>query len=315
MRAAGLAPAALEATAGWLSGERRTSGRTQEGYVTDLSRWVAWCGQRGTNPAGAVGIDADLFAAAMRDAGHADATRARRLSAVSSWYRYLLRQGATSLNPFDAMERPRAPKVSKTRGMSETELEKLLAYAKTRDTPRNYAILAVMAATACRVSSVIGARLDALGYDSGHQVVDLPVKGGTKRFIVPAFTVEAIGAYLDVRGHDGTWLFLGDTGRQIGQPTIYRMVQRAAAGAGIPQARELSPHGIRHTVLTILHDRNYPTHVIQDLAGHADSRTTRRYDLARESLNRSPANDLGSIFAAGIARWAPSYQKQTLSIT
>jgi hypothetical protein len=47
------------------------------------------------------------------------------------------------------------------------------------------------------------------------------------------------------------------------------------------------------------YDRGYPTHVIQDLAGHADARTTRRYDLARESLDRSPAGDLGAIFAAG----------------
>ena len=87
------------------------------------------------------------------------------------------------------------------------------------------------------------------------------------------------------------------------------MVQRVAAGAGVPHAMQLSPHSIRHTVLTILYDRNYPTHVIQDLAGHADPRTTRTYDLARESLDRSPANDLGAIFAAGIARHTATFQR------
>jgi site-specific recombinase XerD len=310
MRQAGLTPAALETTAGWLSGERRTSQRTQLGYITDLSRWVAWCRLRGTDPAGASAIDADLFGAAMRAAGHSDATRARRLSAVSSWYRYLLRQKVTTLNPFDAMERPRAPKTSSTRGLSESELEKLLAYASERETPRNNAVLSVMAATACRVFSITGAQADALGYDSGHQTIDLPVKGhDVKRFVVPAITVSAVDTYLDERGHDPGPMFLGAKGGPLGQAAIYRLIQRAAAGAGIPQAHELSPHGIRHTVLTILHSRNYPTHIIQDLAGHADSRTTRRYDLARGSLDRSPANDLGAIFAAGIARWAPKYRE------
>jgi site-specific recombinase XerD len=303
-------PAVLQATAGWLASERRASPRTRNGYITDLSRWAAWCALRGISPAAASAVDADLFGAAMRAAGHSDATRARRLSSVSSWYRYLLRVKATTLNPFDAMERPRQPKSSPTRGMSEAELEKLLAYASARESARNYAILSVMAATACRVSSVTGAQVDGLSYDSGHQVIDLPVKGGhAKRFVVPAITVEAIGAWLDVREGNSDWLFLGTTGSPLGQPAVYRLVQRAAKGAGIPQWAELSPHSIRHSVLTMLHARNYPTHIIQDLAGHADSRTTRRYDLGRESLDRSPANDLGSIFAAGIARWAPSFQQ------
>jgi site-specific recombinase XerD len=309
MRAAGMRESLLEATGGWLAGEKRTSPRTRDGYITDLSRWVAWCSLRGLDPATARAVDADAFALAMREAGHGNATRARRLASVSSWYKYLLRTEHTGRNPFDAMDRPALPPVSATRGMSEMELEKLLAYASEREAPRGFAVLSLMAATACRVSSVTGAEIDSLGYDSGHQVIDLPVKRGhVKRFLLPALTLEAIGAYLDVRGPHPGPLFLGSHGGALGQPAIYRLVQRTAKGAGIPQWADLSPHSVRHTVLTILHNHNYPTHVIQDLAGHADSRTTRRYDLARESLDRSPANDLGSIFAAGVARWAPSYR-------
>jgi len=83
----------------------------------------------------------------------------------------------------------------------------------------------------------------------------------------------------------------------------------AAATAGIPRRPSYPRHSIRHSILTILHDWSYPTHIIQDLASHADSRTTRRYDLARESLDRSPANDLGAIFASGIARHAPTFRR------
>lgn len=308
MRSACISGAAMDATAGWLSSERRQSDHTQSGYITDLSRWVAWCMARGIDPAAAPADKADLFAKAMRDAGLANATRARRLSAASSWCGYLLRLGAAASNPFDRMDRPRQPKISATRGMSEDELDKFLACAQQQESARTYALLSLMAATACRVSSVTGALLSALGDDSGHRVIDMPVKGGQfKRFVLPALVLDAIGAWLAERGEEPGWLFVTAGGRPLDQPAVFRTVRRVARKAGIPQAGYLSPHSIRHTVLTILHDRGYPTHIIQDLAGHADSRTTRRYDLGRESLDRSPANELGAILAAGIARHAASF--------
>jgi len=308
MRQAGISEAGLRATGGWLSGERRQSDRTQEGYVEDLSRWVAWCMIRGINPAGASAEYADNFAKSMRDAGLASATRARRLSAASSWLRYLLRLEVASLNPFDDMERPKIPPRSATRGMSEEELNRFLAYAQQRESARTYALLSLMAATACRVSSVTGAQLTGISEDSGHRVIDMPVKGAHfQRFVLPAVTVDALSAWRAERGDEPGHLFITVSGKPLDQPAVFRTVRRVAAGAAIPQANALSPHSIRHTVLTILHDRNYPTHVIQDLAGHADSRTTRRYDLARGSLDRSPANDLGAIFAAGISRYASGF--------
>lgn len=309
MRRAGVSDAGMTATAGWLSGERRQSGYTQGGYVEDLSRWAGWCAAHGFDPAGVPATAADLFAKSMRDAGLANATRARRLSAASSWFRYLVRHGAADLNPFDSMERPRVPKQSGTRGMSEEELSRFLAYAQQRESARTYALLSLMAATACRVSSVTGSELSGLGHDKGHRVIDMPVKGGKlKRFVLPAVTLAAISTWLDERGEEPGWLFLTVAGKPLGQPDVFRTVRRVAVKAGIPQGGQLSPHSIRHTVLTILHDRGYPTHIIQDLAGHADSRTTRRYDLARESLDRSPANDLGAIFATGIARHAAAFK-------
>ncbi|MEV0589120.1 hypothetical protein, partial [Nonomuraea sp. NPDC050310] len=53
-------------------------------------------------------LETDLYAAAMRHADWASATRARRLSAVCTWYGYLLRAEAAQRNPFDGMEPPRS---------------------------------------------------------------------------------------------------------------------------------------------------------------------------------------------------------------
>ncbi|MEU8362299.1 tyrosine-type recombinase/integrase [Nonomuraea sp. NPDC048882] len=296
-------PAVMEATAAWLSGERRAAPATIRGYVRDASWWIAYATSRGLDLTNSDPIEADLYAAALRSAGHSDATRARRISAASSWYTYLVRAGRAAANPFGAgMERPRLPDVSATRGMSGDELERTLAYARERESARTFAILAVMVATACRDGSIIAAPLDALGHDRGHRVIDLPTKGGkTKRLILPPLAAEAAARYLTERGSAPGRLFITSTGRPIDQPYLYRLVKRVTRAAGVA---EVSPHGIRHSVLTLLLDKGYPLHVVQDLAGHADPRTTRRYDRARESLDRSPAYELGQLLAAGVERHA-----------
>ena len=98
------------------------------------------------------------------------------------------------------------------------------------------------------------------------------------------------------------------TGNPVDQPSLFRMVRRVAKGAGIPQAEELFSHSVRHTIVTILYDRGLrdPHHPGSGRAH--DPRTTRRSDLERESLDRSPANDLGAIFAAGTARHAAQFR-------
>jgi integrase/recombinase XerD len=62
-----------------------------------------------------------------------------------------------------------------------------------------------------------------------------------------------------------------------------RIVRRVARGAGVEAA--ISPHSLRHTFVTLALEAGVPLHVVQDGAGHADPRTTRRCDRARHSLD------------------------------
>lgn len=304
-----LPTAMLEATAAWLSSERRTSPATHDGYSRDLSWWLAYATTRGIDLEDVDPIDADLYAAALRKAGLGDATRARRLAAASSWYAYLHRAGRTRGNPFRDSDRPRVSDVSATRGLSEDELERMLAYARERETPRTFAILALLVATAARDGSLVLAGSDCLGSDRGHRTIDLPVKGptgATKRFALAPFAADALECWLEVRGAAPGRMFVTARGNPLDQPYLYRLVRRVARSAGVP---EVSPHGIRHSVITMLLDRGYPLHVVQDFAGHADPRTTRRYDRARESLDRSPAYELGQIIAVGLERHAAKHRR------
>ena len=74
-------------------------------------------------------------------------------------------------------------------------------------------------------------------------------------------------------------------------------MRRLARAAEIPQWRELSPHSMRHTAITLALDAGVPLRDVQDYAGHRDPRTTRGYDRSRASLDRNAAYTLTSYLA------------------
>jgi integrase/recombinase XerD len=302
LRAAGMAEAGLRATAMWLVSGRRESAHTRSAYVRDVSWWVSWCAARDCSPAAATTSMADLYLAALGASGLARATIGRRVAAVSSWYTYLVRERCAVINPFEGAERPRLdPGNSSTRGLSREQVTAVLEHAGAHESARTYALLWLMFATAGRISSILDARIEDLSQDRHHQVLDLTVKGGrTKRFAIPPAALAAIHDHLAERGGPESGLiFVSRNGRRLVQSYAWKLVNRVARAAGIPYG--ISPHSFRHSAITIALSDGRPLHVVQDFAGHADPRTTRRYDRARESLDRSPAYGLAAAVAPRVS--------------
>ena len=96
---------------------------------------------------------------------------------------------------------------------------------------------------------------------------------------------------LDQRGRPETGpLFVTPSGKGIYELYVYRLVRQLAERAGIPAAHKLSPHSLRHTAITeFLDATNGDLRRAQDFAGHADPRTTRRYDRSRQQLDNHGA--------------------------
>jgi integrase len=67
------------------------------------------------------------------------------------------------------------------------------------------------------------------------------------------------------------------------------MIRRLAARAGLEAAGQVSPHSLRVAFITGAREAGVPLEDVQDAAGHADPRTTRRYDRGRHSLDRHAA--------------------------
>jgi integrase/recombinase XerD len=292
-------------TRAWLT--RYDSPHTRAAYERDLRGWLAWCQQARVHPLDARVMHTDAWLASQRDAGAARRSIARRLSAVRSWYDYLIRNTAAdevplvTVNPADTANRPQVDRDdSPTVGLSREEAGRLITAADA-DGLRSAAVIRLMLTNAVRCEVITSARVADYGSDRGHRVLDSTVKGGRrKRDPVPPPTARAIDAWLDSRG--GYWpadlLFVTGKGRPLSEVYLFRLVRRLARRAGIETAGRLSPHSLRHTAITEALDATHDLRRAQDLAGHADPRTTRLYDLRRGQLDGHAAYVLGSRFGS-----------------
>ena len=293
-------------TAAWL--RRYDSPHTRKAYERDLKHWLGWCQSSGVHPLRARMMDVDDWLAYQRDEQQsARRSIARRLSAVASWYSYLIRNSASdatpliTYNPAVTDARPKVDRdASPTVGLSRAEADRLIAAADT-DGLRSSAIIRLLLTNAYRCGVITAATIGQLGWDRGHRVITIPVKSGTvRRDPLPPPTARVLDAYLTSRGNpDDGPLFATKTGRPISEPYLFRLVRRLARNAGIPAWDRLSPHSLRHTAITEALDATRDLRKAQDLAGHADPRTTRLYDLRRGQLDGHAAYVLATRYGAG----------------
>src|SRR6266487_1993906 len=267
-----------EFTSAWLR-NRRLSEHTRVAYQRDVAAWLRWCADHGTDPLTASFLHVNAYARELESivdsrSGRpmSPATVARRLSGVSSWYDFLVRLGAVVANPVAGADRPRVGRDhSATVGLTAAEVDALLAAAAAEDGPqaaRNLAMVTLLADLGLRVGELVGL-VDA----------DLAARGDPV---------------------DGA-LFVTATGGRVDRHAMFRLVRRLARAAGIPAWAKLSPHSLRHAFATTARDEGVALEDVQDAMGHADPRTTRRYDRDRHNLDRDPTY---AIWAAPARRQA-----------
>jgi site-specific recombinase XerD len=270
-----------EATAAWLAAKKPT---TRDAYRRDLQSWAAFCDQRGQHPLLARKPDADLFGAWLQDPAGPRLTAtsaARRMAAVSSWYRYLVACDLHERNPFGAAERPRVDRdYSATAFLDEPSAKRLIRAAEAHR----------------GVTEVCALTTDSLGTAGGQRTVTIHGKGG-KRVVraLPPSAGEALDRYLAARGAtapaDGpAHLFTTDTGRPVDRTHLFKLVRRLAREADLPHPDSITPHSLRHTFATLATERGADLDDLQDAMGHADPRTTRRYQRSARRLDRDPAH-------------------------
>lgn len=247
-------------------------------------------------------------------AGQSNQTVAAKLSAVRSFYAYLLKVCPEYLthNPADPqlVPPPRIPNALKGRALTPKEVNYLLV-GPDRSTPegaRDYALILLMLRLSLRVSEVGGVRRSSIQWKGDRWSLTLKVKGGAEEvWPLPQDVKGAIDAYLRLdEKRRSVWLENRTEDQYIFQPfenhrtgrhnrgltrqMIAKIVKKWADFCGIKG--RVTPHDLRRTAITRALNQGWTYREVQMMSKHKDPKTVMRYDYERDNLERNPVNSL-----------------------
>ncbi len=268
--------------------ERGLAPLTLAAYAQDLQDFRQYGEDRGLSTWEAVDLPLlQSYLTALEARGLSPRSRARRLSALRQFFRFLQREEKLAQNPLELLDSPRLPQ-RLPQVLGEREVAALLA-APDPSTPlgqRDDALLELLYATGLRVSELVGLTLKQVDLRRG---VVRPLGKGKKERLVPMVprAVDKLKLYLAqgrpalLRGRESSYLFVNHQGGRLSRQGFWKVLKHYARLAGV---RDLSPHTLRHSFATHLLSRGANLRVLQLLLGHADLATTTIYthlDAAR----------------------------------
>jgi integrase/recombinase XerD len=276
--------------AGYIDPERRS-------YATDLRIFADWCHDHGIDLLNVKRPHLETFARWMEQEGRMASTIGRRLSTLSSFYKYCQTEDILDKNPALNVRRPKVHDESRTLGLDRNELGALLVQAGLGDL-RDGALITLLALNGLRISEALNADIEDLSTERGHRTLAIVRKGGKHATIpIAPRTGRALDLYIGERTIGP--ILLGGEGGRMDRYCTDRMVKRLVKRAGID--KRISPHSLRHSFITAALDAGVPLRDVQEAASHAHPRTTMRSDRARRSLDRH-ATYIVSPFIAGATR-------------
>ena len=280
--------------------ERGYSSNTIEGYEMDLDKLRAYGDEHGID---IVHMDFDQlqdFIFCQFKTVKTEATQARMLAGIHSWFRFLLYKDYIEQDPSELLEGPKKSKHLPT-VLTLDEVNRMMAAIdlSTNEGHRNRAMMEMLYGSGLRVSELVNLQLSKIYLDEHYMLIE---GKGSKQRLVPLSPVaeEWFGYWLQERS---TWpvkpeakdfAFVNRYGRPLTRAMVFTIVRNLCAEAGI--TKTVSPHTLRHSFATHLLQNGADLRVIQQLLGHEDLATTEIYthldvqDLREAILQCHPAN-------------------------
>ena len=266
----------------YLALEAGHSGHTVDGYLADLRRFIGYAGDQGA-PRPDLVTPALLreFVYELKDSGLAGASIRRQISALRTYFGFLLGEGKIERDPSDRIETPkRGRKLPDV--LSQAEMESLLV-APPLEEPlawRDRALLELGYGAGLRVSELCDLRLEDLVFTEG--LVRVIGKGNRQRLVpigrkmisVVALYLNSIRPTLD-RGKSRGRVLLNGRGQPLSRVGAWGIVKRATEHAKIK--KRVTPHTLRHSFATHLLEGGADLRAVQEMLGHADLSTTQIY--------------------------------------
>ncbi len=263
--------------------ERRLAENSVEAYTADINFFLSFLtAHRKRNLNGVDAATIQSFLEQCREQQRVShRTNARRISALKSFFTFLLRENLITHNPFSTVDLPRSGK-SLPKALAQKEVMSLLA-PPTIATPiaeRDNTMLFLLYSTGLRVSELVQLPLAACNLTAGFVRV---LGKGNKERLIP-FGDQAkdkIAHYLKnsrphiLKGKGSNYLFITGRGSCMTRLRFWQIIRQIALAAGID--KNISPHMIRHSFATHLLSHGADLRAVQMMLGHTDIATTQIY--------------------------------------
>ncbi|MDD5246819.1 MAG: site-specific tyrosine recombinase XerD [Candidatus Omnitrophica bacterium] len=272
----------IETFLDYLSVERGLSANTIFAYRKDLNLYLDYLSEKkiGSLSQAPRNYITD-FMFSQKDKGICANSISRRLAAIKSFYRFLVRERVIKDDPSSLVDSPKLWKRI-PEALSVNEVDALLNQPNAREKQgiRDKAILETLYASGMRVSEGVNLKLKDVNLEVGFLRC---IGKGNKERVVPLGkkAVSSIKKYLDtvrpglLKDKESEFLFLSRFGKKISRQSFWKMIKKYSREAGIK--KPMKPHILRHSFATHLLERGADLRSVQEMLGHADISTTQIY--------------------------------------
>lgn len=256
--------------------ERQMSPNTVDAYVSDCEAFFASCG---ASPKDVTTEDIEEYLASRSD-DLSKRSQARELSALRSFFDYLLMENERPDNPCDNVSAPKLGRYLPS-VLSVEEVDAIMdsVQGSSPSALRDRAILEILYGCGLRVSELCGLLISHVYVDEGFVRV---IGKGSKERLVPLgeMAAEAFTAWLEVRGEPrepkySDIVFLNRFGAPLSRVAVFNLVKKQALLAGVN--KEISPHTFRHSFATHMIENGADLRIVQEMLGHESILTTEIY--------------------------------------
>lgn len=236
-------------------------------YKIALSQFFSYCQKKADD---VKPRDVRGWMAMMEEQGLKTRSIQMKLSALKSFYQYLIEENELTINP---TLKVRTPQKEDSLPYYLDKRRLTLLQELTRGDLRERAIVETLYATGVRVSELLNIRLEDIKWDT-RQIWVRKGKGNKERFVLFSHDCsERLKSYLDERNVDSVYLFANHRGQPLSRVTVQYKFRGYSNKLGF----KVSPHTLRHTFAAHLAEKGMNFSYIQELLGHVNFNSTRIY--------------------------------------
>ncbi len=276
----------------WLQLEKSLSENSVQAYLHDVERLTDFLQitEDLKDPSAIVLKDLEKFTKWIHGLGISNASQARMVSGLRSFFKYCLIEEIVTIDPAALLEAPKSQrKLPDT--LSFEEIEQLIAAIDLSkpEGERNKAIIETLYSCGLRVSELVNLKISHLYLDVGY--IRVTGKGDKERLIpIGTDAIKYIEIYknnirnhINIKSGEADYIFLNRRGARLTRVMIFLMIKALAQKAGITKI--ISPHTFRHSFATHLVEGGANLRAVQEMLGHESITTTEIYThLDREFL-------------------------------